>query len=407
MSGARIGSRARSRHRDGVPIVDVDLYADAVLRDSRDAFARIREAGPVVWLPRHRMYAIGRFDDVKAALRNDEVFQSGHGVAANPLSNRLGRGTTLFSDGDTHRARRRVLMRSLGASALADLRDRFGEQARELVAGLLGRERFDAAADFASHLPLSIVADLVGIEHDAQAMLRWAAATFDILGPLNRRGLRATAASSGLLRYSRGLRPGSVRAGSWGASVFDARDSGEVTTAEAKALIIDYVAPALDTTILASTHLLWVLARHPDAWQQLRADPDLVPTAVVENVRLASPVRAFTRRLAIRWEGDGISLPAGARVAVLFGAANLDETRFPRPEQFDLHRDNGVHVGWGNGPHACAGTHLAKLEMQALLSAMIAEVRDIEIGAPQRLRNNTLQGIRALPASFRRHARLG
>ncbi len=402
MNGVRLRPPGRRGHAEGIPLIDLDLYAEETLRDSREAFARIREAGPAVWLPRHRMYAIARFDDVKAALRNDEVFRSGHGVAANPLSNRLGRGTTLFSDGDTHKARRRVLMRSLGASALTDLRDRFEQRARELVGGLLARERFDAAADFASHLPLSIVADLVGIEHDGQAMLRWAAATFDVLGPLNRRGIRATATSLGLLRYSRGLTPASLRAGGWGASVFAARDRGEITNAEAKALIIDYVAPALDTTILASTHLLWVLARHPEAWQQIRADPDLVPAAVVENVRLASPVRGFTRQLARPYEIGGAALPAGARVAVLFGAANLDETHFPQPERFDLHREDGVHVGWGNGPHTCAGTHLAKLEMQALLSALIDRVDNIEVGRPERLINNTLQGIRALPASFRR-----
>src|SRR5919202_6557687 len=96
------------------PAVDLDLYAESVLEDSRDAFARIRDAGPVVWLPRHRMYAMGRFADVRAALRDDAVYRSGAGVAANPVSNRLGRDTTLFSDDETHTVRRRVLMRSLG-----------------------------------------------------------------------------------------------------------------------------------------------------------------------------------------------------------------------------------------------------------------------------------------------------
>ena len=100
------------------PSLDIDLYADAALRDSRDVFACVRAAGPVVWLPRHRMYAMGRFDDVRAALRNDEVFRSGEGVAANRIVNLMGRDTTLFSDGDTHTARRNVLKRSLGAKAL-------------------------------------------------------------------------------------------------------------------------------------------------------------------------------------------------------------------------------------------------------------------------------------------------
>lgn len=90
------------------PSLDVDLYAPDVLADSQELFTRIREAGPVVWLPRHRLYAIGPFADVRGALRDDGVFRSGDGVAANPLTNRLGKDTTLNSDDDSHIRRRRA-----------------------------------------------------------------------------------------------------------------------------------------------------------------------------------------------------------------------------------------------------------------------------------------------------------
>ncbi|MDW5593084.1 cytochrome P450 [Conexibacter stalactiti] len=382
------------------PVVDADLYSDDVLADSRGLFARIRHAGPVVWLPRHRMYAIGRFADVRAALRDDTHFRSGDGVAANALVNRLGRHTTLSSDDEVHTARRRVLMRSLGAKAVAAIEEPLAHEAAAVVGELLGRAYFDAASDFASRLPTRVVSELVGVDGSSDRLLRWAAATFEVLGPINRRGLRAVPRSLGLLLYSRRLRPGGVASGSWAASVFDAQRAGELTFEEAKALVIDFVAPSLDTTILASTHLLWTLARHPDAWTEIRADPALTPAAVVENVRIASPIRAFTRQLAADHEIDGITLPAGARVALLFGAANLDETHFPDPERFDLHRSNGQHVGWGNGPHTCVGIHLAKLEMRLLLDAMVPRVDRIVAGTPGRLRNNTLQGIDRLPVRF-------
>jgi cytochrome P450 len=380
--------------------VDLDLYADEVLEDSRAAFARIREAAPVVWLPRHRMHAMGRFADVRTALRDDAVFRSGAGVAANPVTNRMGRGTTLFSDDDEHDRRRRVLMRSLGAKALGEIEARVDRQAEALVDRLCAGGWFEAASDFSAHLPLSIVADLVGIRQDGRRMLRWAAGTFDVLGPLNRRGLRAARQSLGLLVHTRRLDERRVRPGSWAASVFEARDRGEITTAEARALCIDFVAPALDTTILASTHLLWVFARNPDAWQRIREDPGTIGRAVVENVRLASPIRGFTRTVARDHEVAGVPLRAGTRVAVLFGAANLDEREFTDPERFDAARENKVQLGWGNGTHTCVGIHLAKLEMQALLRAMVDRVEAIEVGSPQRLRNNTLQGIARLPARF-------
>jgi cytochrome P450 len=385
------------------PELDLDLYRDDVLRDSRDAFAQIRDAGAVVWLSRHRMYAMGRFADVRAALRNDRVFRSGSGVAANPVTNRLGRDTTLFSDDETHDSRRKVLMRSLGAKALGSIEDRVDDQAHALIDRLARKGTFEAATDFSSHLPLTVVAELVGVREDAHRLLRWAAATFDALGPLNRRGLRAARVSASLLLYTRGLRAERVEPGSWAASVFEARDRGELTTEEAHALVIDFVAPALDTTILASTHLLWVLAGNPEAWERIRDDPTLIPRAVVENVRLASPIRGFTRRLATDHVVGDVTLPAGARVVLLFGAANLDGAEFPDADRFDLDRQNKVQLGWGNGPHTCVGIHLAKLEMQALLGAMVRRVRTVEVGEPVRLRNNTLQGISSLPAAFNQH----
>jgi len=390
----------RSRSVSGVPVLPLDLYAPAVLRDSRAAFAAIREAGPVTYLPRHRMYAIGRFEDVRAALRDDEVFISGKGVAANPVANLLGRGTTLFSDGEAHQKRRRVLMGSLGAKALQEIGPRVEARAEELIEALVTRGRFEAARDFSAHLPLTVVADLVGLPADGRRLLRWAAATFDVLGPLNRRGLIASRASAGLLLHSLRISPRQVAPGSWAAMVLAGEESSGLSAREARALVIDLVAPALDTTILASTHLLLLLGRDPEAWERIAAEPDLVAAAVVENVRLASPIRGFTRVVARDHEIDGVRLPAGARVAMLFGAANLDESHFPDAERFDLDRPDPNHVGWGNGPHTCVGIHLAKLEMAALLRAMAGRVDRVEVGAPKPLENNTLQGVAALPALF-------
>lgn len=374
--------------------LDADLYAPEVLADSRALFAEIRDAGPVVRLPRNGLWAMGRFDDVRAALRDDATFTSGHGVAANRVANRTMRTTVLGSDGEVHTARRRVMMRALGAKALGDVRERIDAEADALVAGLVGRGEIDAVADFATVLPVRVVADLVGVRVGHERMLDWAAGTFDALGPMNRRGLAATPRSVGLLFYGRRLSRARVVPGGWASGVLDAADRGELTRAEAQAMIIDFVAPSLDTTILAAAQLLHCLGTHPEAYARIRADHSLIPAAVLEAVRLASPVRGFTRLVA----RDTGALRAGDRVALLFGAANLDPRRFPDPGRFDLDRPAGGHLGWGNGPHTCVGIHLAKLELRALLTALVAHVGTITIGAPTRIRNNTLQGIASLPA---------
>jgi cytochrome P450 len=389
---------ARWRRGGGGPAVDLDLYAPAVVEDSGDAFARIRDAGPVVWLPRNRIWALGRFDDVRAALRDDELFTSGHGVAANPMTNVAARKTTLFSDGETHAARRKVLMRSLGAQAIAPIADRLDAEAGAIVAGLVGRGEFDAARDFSSGLPLRVVADLVGVRVSTERLLSWGAVSFDMLGPLNRRGLKASPNSIGMLAYAQRLSRSRVVPGSWAASVFDAADRGEIDKAEARNMVIDFIAPSLDTTILASTHMLWLLGQNPEAWGRLREDPELIGAAVVEAVRLSSPIRGFTRRVSREAEFGGVRMRAGDRAVLLFGAANMDDRHYPEPERFDLERPPGGNLGWGNGPHTCVGIHLAKLEMAALLRALVAQVETIEIlGPPTRIRNNTLQGIASLP----------
>ncbi len=388
----------RRRPQTTAPVVDVDLYSEEAIADSSAIFAQIRDAGPVVWLPQHRMWAIGRFEDVRAGLRDDELFVSGHGVAANPVTNVATRGTTLASDGEAHATRRRVLMGSLGAKAIAPVAERLDAEAEEIVGGLVGRGEFDAAGEFSSGLPVRVVAEMVGIHVSSDRLLRWAAGAFDALGPLNRRGLRATPSGLGMLAYSQRLNRSRVVPGSWAASVFDAADRGEISRAEARSMIIDFVAPALDTTILASTHMLWLLGREPEVWERIRRDQELIPAAVVEAVRLASPIRGFTRRVSRDAEFAGVALRAGDRVAMLFGAANMDERRYPTPERFDLDRPPGGHLGWGNGPHTCVGIHLAKLELAALLRALAARVETIELlGPPTRIRNNTLQGFASLP----------
>lgn len=393
-----------TRAPHGVPSLDVDLYAAPVLEDSRALFGQIREAGPVVWLPRHRMYAIGRFDELRAALRDGDTFLSGQGVAANWIVNTLGTRafvTTLFTDGELHDTQRRLMRAKLSASALREIQAHIEQRAIETVEQLATGRPFDVVRDFSSALPTSIVADLVGLRLGHEQLLRWAAANFDALGPVNARSIAAAPVSLGLIAYAARLERSQVVPGSWADSVFDARDRGEITTRQARGLIIDFVTPSLDTTILAATNLLRMLSLHPEAWDAVRDDPARASAAVIESVRLGSPLRCFTRSVAREHRVGDALLPRGARIVMLYGSANHDERQFPNPERFDLARPNAtLQLGWGNGPHACAGLHLAKLELQALLAAMVPRVAQIETWDPVRLRNNTLQGYASLSGRF-------
>jgi cytochrome P450 len=132
----------------------------------------------------------------------------------------------------------------------------------------------------------------------------------------------------------------------------------------------------------------------------VRASPELVSAAVHESLRYEAPVRGFTRFAAERYEAGEVTIPAGERVLVLYGSANRDERRYADPDRFDPTRDARDHLAFGQGVHRCADGHLAQLELEALLGALVARVSRIEVGEPEVLMSNMLRGWRSFPARF-------
>jgi cytochrome P450 len=390
-----------TQDRTSAPTYAVDLYARAALLDPYPHYKAIRALGPAVWLPKRKLWAIGGYDDVKTALRADQALVSGKGIAANRIVNGMDAPTTLTSDGETHIRRRTTLIKPLSPAALKELQARMESTADELVTRLRAQASFDAVSDFAVHLPVSIVGELVGLKPEGRKnLLHWAAATFDALGPLNFRFIRALPSLLDLRRYATNLTRENVMPGSWADGVFEAAERGQIAPQEAHAMIIDYVAPSLDTTILATGYMVWLLAKHPEAFDAVKQDPSLITNTVHEAVRLASPIRGFTRYAATDFEIGSTVIPKDARVLVLYASGNRDERKYAEPDKFDVTRGARDHVAWGHGPHVCAGMHLARLEMECLLRALTRQVACIEVGEPAPILNNILQGFKTLPARF-------
>ncbi|HEU4431537.1 MAG TPA: cytochrome P450 [Myxococcota bacterium] len=383
------------------PELPLDLFSDAAIRAPHALYREIRDCAPAVWLPAHGAFAMGRHADVRAALRANELLISGRGVALNDVLNSQPSRTTLASDGALHLRRRRVLMRPMMPGPLADVRARLDELADALVARLVDRRTFEGIADFARHLPVAVVSRLVGLpEQGRERMLEWAAATFDALGPLNPRAEAALPKLLEMIQYAQRVGRTNLCADGWAARVFAAADHGAIDAEDVPGLLIDYIAPSLDTTILGAGHLLYSLGRHPNQYALVRERPELISSAVNEALRIGSPVRAFTRLAESDYDAEGVSIPKGARVLILYGSANRDERRYADPDRFDVTRDARDHVAFGHGAHRCAGAHLAQLELESLLRAMVARVRHIDVGEPEPLVSNVLHGFRAFPASF-------
>ena len=293
-------------------------------------------------------------------------------------------------------------MKPMMPRPLADVRPRIEQLAAELIDDLLARDRFDGIADFARFLPVAVVSHLVGLpEEGRERMLDWAGATFNVLGPMNARAQAAAPALGEMLRYAASVDRARLTPDGWAARVYAAVDDGKLEAREAPGLLIDYIAPSLDTTLLGAGQMLYLLGAHPDQYALVRENPELVPAAVAEALRFGSPVRAFTRYAAKPYMASGIGIAEGERVLILYGAANRDERRYPDPDRFDVTRDARDHLAFGYGVHRCAGGHLAQLEMESLLRALVARVQRIEVGEPEPLMSNMLHGFSSFPASFR------
>jgi cytochrome P450 len=380
-----------------------NLYTRAAVVDPYPHYRRLRQLGPVVWLHRHRAYALPRYAECKATLRDDATFISGNGVALNPISNRLSRGTTLNSDGADHDRRRKLVAHRLLPRALRDLADAVDEQAAAIVDAALRRRTVDAVEDLASALPLAVVPDLVGWPRDKRGLLiDWGGATFDMLGPFNWQAVKSFPRGLQMLRFARHVvRNRAVLAGSIVDELLAAVDAGTVSREQCTALMIDYIAPSLDTTISAISNAVYLFATHPEQWRLLKDDPGLIPNAVNEIVRYESPLRAFARLARRDTQLAGVPIPAGSRVLVMYASANRDEREWNDPDIFDIRRDAGRHLGFGNGAHACAGQSLARLETAAMLRHLVERVDHIHVrDRPTWALNNIIRRHQSLPVTL-------
>lgn len=386
-----------------IPVSDIDLYTDEARVDPYLMYENLRELGPVVHLSRYDLYVLSRYDDVRAALMDWQTFTSAKSVFVDPGMNAQLEGITLCSDPPEHTTMRSVLGRPLRSDRMRELRPRIEAEAERVVDELVGRGRFDAATELAQHLPMTVVSEMVGLGNQGRAkMLEWAAAIWDVQGPANQRFAEAMPLVDEFLAYAiNDAVPGRIDPDGWAAHLYQAAERGELPREKCPVMMLDYVTPSLDTTILAITSAIALFAAHPDQWDLVRADRSLIPHAINESLRLETPVPQFSRVLSDDHDIDGVPLPAGTRVALLYGSANRDERHYPDPTRFDIRRKPSDHLAFGRGEHVCVGMHLARLEMTALLERLADRVTRFEVLATRPLLNNGLRGLEHLEVAVR------
>jgi cytochrome P450 len=154
-----------------------------------------------------------------------------------------------------------------------------------------------------------------------------------------------------------------------------------------------------ETTRHTITHTMRNLIQHPDQLQLLQENPDMIPWAVEEFLRYASPVYHFRRTATRDAVINGVNIKAGQKVVPWFASGNRDEDIFENPNKFDVTRNPNEHMTFGRGgPHMCLGNALARIELRVMFEDLISRIDKMEIaGEVDYLRSNFVHGIKRMP----------
>lgn len=359
----------------------IDLFSDEVLTNTETAFAELREAAPVVYLPANDSWAITRYEEVREALGDPTTFSSKQ-VAFNPQMNEILAGTSLAADPPQHGDLRAVLTENLSPRALRNMKGDIYTTADDMVRNLVDQGSFEGMADLAVALPVGIVLDLIGVQGDLRAkILPWGEAAFNLLGPLNQRAQESFPVAGELFKWTHEeMRGEDLAEGSIGRNIWQAAERGDISHDSFGYIVHQILAAGMDTTITSIGNTLALLGQHPEQFAKLKEDPKLIPAALAEVLRFKTPAPVFGRRATRDVEVGGTVIPEGSQVALLYGAGNLDPRKFVNPEVFDITRNPVDHLGFGYGIHACAGQGLAKMEINGMLEAWVKYVDSYEIG---------------------------
>ena len=385
------------------PSSGIDLFSDEAIRTPYPFWKELRDIAPAVWLTRHDMWVVARYEQVKSVLGNWEMFTTAHGVAmddkVNAATSGPGRANSLTSDPPLHDEIRGVTGVPLRPRGLREIEEQVRETANLLVEDICARKTVDAMEDVAHILPMNLVREFVGLPAAGKEnMLKWAAATFDAMGPMNALGQAAIPNIQELHQYciSEAVPP-NLKPDGWADLLYQAADEGKVERSQCPGMMREYIGPALDTTIFAIGHLLRYLSQDRSQWDLLKSDVSLVPNAINEALRMDAPIRSFTRLVRDDTKLGDIELKANDRLIVLYGSANRDERQYDNPDRFDITRNSRDQLAFGYGLHTCGGMQLARLEMTALLEAMLDKIAYFETDTPTVTMNNTLRGFERMP----------
>jgi cytochrome P450 len=383
------------------PLRDFDA---TFLHDPWPMYRLLRDEHPAWYVEDVGVWLLTRYEDVAGAT-DPTVFSSASGNIF-PFDTPQRVGNTLgTTDPPVHTVLKRVVMKAFTPRRVMGMEDRARDYARSLLAPLRDKDSFDFVADFAQPFTAAVVAMILGIPDEDLAELTAAidrGFTVDPAQPPEERhaGRHQAFAYCRELLAERRARPQDDVISTLAAM---SGDGPRLTDEQIAVTSGTILGAGYGSTEHAISNAWVTLAEHPDVYAQVRADPSLIPAAFEEAVRFESAGHAFGRTLLQDVVLHGTTIPAGARVGLVYGAANRDERAFPDPDRFDPLRDLATrrHLGFGISPHHCLGSALARLEAKVAFEEALPLFREVHVQArpENRLRILQFRGFTAIPTT--------
>jgi N-methylhydantoinase B len=392
---------------------DADPFSPEFRADPYRHYAELRRIeAPIVWLTRHSIWVVSRYEPVRAVLNDWKRFSNaGGGGIKNYFLEKPWRQPSLILEVDPpeHQRTRKVLMQALAPARLQQLRSTFEREAEALVEEALERETLDAIPDLVQRFPLTVFPDAVGMpREDRSNLLTYGAMVFGGFGPVTpwyeELMKQAEAVTAWIMERCRreALSPDGM-----GAEIHAQADAGVIESWEAPLLVRSFLSAGVDTTIDSIGLCLRCLAEHPDQWALLRDNPSLARGAFEEATRYDSSSQSLFRTTLEDTEFEGVALGKHQKVLVLLGAAGRDPLKWTDPDRFDItRRVTASQLGYGGGIHSCVAQMMARLEAEVFFQVLARKVDRIELTGPAEVRLNPgLRGLTSLPVRLIRKSR--
>jgi cytochrome P450 len=358
----------------------MDFFSDEMRRDPYPAYDRVRSACPVLHVPPpFDGWMIFDYEDVKRALSDHDAFSSRVPAPRNWF---------LFSDPPGHTKMRALISRAFTPRSIAGLAPRIRDLSRQLLDGAIERGEMDLAADYAVPLAMKVISGMIGIpDADWSRFRGWSDAIVKI--SYSRSGdeyadrvmgdfASTTAEMSAYLAEMIEERRSAPRDDLLTRLIEAEVDGERLEHEEILGFFQLLVVGGQETTANLIDNAILCLLEHPDQLARLGAAPGLLPSAIEEVLRHRSPLLWVMRTPRRDVELHGRTIPAGALVLPMIGAANRDPAVFPEPGRFDIAREPNPHVAFGHGIHACLGAALSRLEAGIALPDLLGRLKGLE-----------------------------